>query len=211
MSETGKHLILFDLDGVLIDSRPNMELAWAEACRRNGIEVPFADYFALIGRPFREILDLLGIHEKTDEIERVFRIASMNALELATFYPGAEETLTALKARGLKLGVVTSKDRLRTGAILAKLPVEFDAVETPDARYRGKPAPDYLLVAMAQTRTDPDATIYIGDMDADYEAARRAKIDYIHAAWGYGAPPDDCDTVLDEITSLLEMPGLPSA
>ena len=113
--------------------------------------------------------------------------------------------MATLKTSGLKLGIVTSKDRMRTGAVLAKMPVEFDVVETPDPRYRGKPAPDHLLTALIHTHTDPDAAIYVGDMDADFEAARRANIDYAHAAWGYGAVPDGCRNVLQDIGMILDL------
>ena len=170
------------------------------------VATPFADYFALIGRPFPDILSILGLSERLQAIERTFRTASMNNIHLATFYPGVEETLNELAARGLKLGIVTSKDRLRTGAILAKLPVDFTTVQTPNGRWRGKPAPDQLLVATAEANTDPAQAIYVGDMDADHEAARRAGIEYVHAEWGYGTTPPDC-LVLGSIWDLLELRG----
>jgi phosphoglycolate phosphatase len=200
-----KRLFLFDLDGVILDSRANMEAAWAEVRSRTGLEVPFEDYFALIGRPFMEILELLGVRDQCDEVERIFRVTSMDRLDLARFYTGIEEVLLSLEADGVVLGVVTSKDHMRTGAILAKLPVRFSVIQTPNDRYRGKPAPDHLLAAMAESHIDPAETVYIGDMDADFEAARRASVDYAHASWGYGPVPEGCDVVLGEIGQIVEL------
>ena len=185
-------LVLFDLDGVLLDSKPNMARAWQEVRRSLDVKTPFADYFALIGRPFGDIMDRLGLSGRAKEIEDVFHQASLQHMSLARFYNGAERTLWSLAAKGMSLGVVTSKDRSRTDKALAHLNIEFATVQTPVAGYRGKPAPDLLLAAMAQANTDPADTDYIGDMDVDQTAARRAGIKFIHAAWGYGAKLCGC-------------------
>lgn len=198
-----KKLVLFDLDGVLLNSRANMEFAWGQVREKLAVETPFERYFALIGRPFADIMDLLGLGARAAEIETVFRVSSMEGIDLAAFYPAATDVLAALAGRGVKLGVVTSKDRLRTSAILAKLPVEFTTVQTPDKRFRGKPAPDHLLLAMAEAQADPAETIYVGDMDADYEAACRAGVDYLHASWGYGANPDGRARAVADLPDLL--------
>lgn len=185
-----KSLILFDLDGVIIDSRANMEAAWRAVRDATGTSVPFEDYFALIGRAFHDIMSRLGIEaEMAQQAETVFRTASMQNLSLIDFFPGAADALEALAASGKKLGVVTSKDKLRTNAILALLPVDFVTVQTPNQRLRSKPAPDHLMSAMALAQTDPADSLYLGDMDSDYEAAQRAGVDYLHASWGYGARP----------------------
>ncbi len=203
-----KELILFDLDGVILDSRANMERAWKQVRIQLGVTTDFEAYFALIGRPFADILDQLGLSERTEEIERVYRLASINHMDLATIYRDVEASLEAMSVSGLKLGIVTSKDPLRTGIVLALLPVHFATVQAPDKRYRGKPAPDQLLVAMAETHTDPVRVVYVGDMVADFEAAQRAGIDYIHADWGYGKAPDGSCIGLKQFCDLLSFLGL---
>ena len=100
--------------------------------------------------------------------------------------------LAAAAASGVKLGVVTSKDGARTQLVLDRLDVNFTVVMTPEERMRGKPAPDHLLYAMAICNIDPVETIFVGDMESDAEAARRAGIDYAHAEWGYGERPAHC-------------------
>ena len=57
----GKKLILFDLDGVLLNSKRNMELSWDAVCERHDVNVEFEDYFSNIGRPFKDILNILNI------------------------------------------------------------------------------------------------------------------------------------------------------
>ena len=203
-----KTLVLFDLDGVIIDSRPNMEKAWEAVCQQTGRDVEFDRYFALIGRSFSDIMEKLGLTAISDQAEMIFRITSMQHLDLAGFFEGASDTLVALQKRGIKLGIVTSKDKLRTNAILAMLPVDFTVIQTPNRTLRGKPAPDHLLVAMANACTDPANSIYIGDMDPDYEAAERAGIDYLHASWGYGERPASSVRQVDTFRDISRIFGI---
>src|SRR5260221_473081 len=182
-----------------------MRRSWQKVSEQFGTNVSFEQYFNEIGRPFSAIMERLGLSERAAAIEAVFRMASMDNLNVLRFYPHVPETLRRLEDANLKMGIVTSKDRLRTNAILAMLPVTFACVHAPDAKMRGKPAPDHLLMAMAQTGVDPAETVYIGDMAADHEAAKRAGIDYAHAGWGYGqTPADDC-WILSGMHDLLEL------
>jgi phosphoglycolate phosphatase len=200
-----KRLVIFDLDGVLLDSKRNMEHAWDTATSGLGVTASFSDYFQEIGRPFPEIMSRMGLSGHCETIEAKFRIASMERLDLLRFYPSVTETLQKLSTLKVKLGVVTSKDILRTSAILAMLPVQFTCIQAPDPRFRGKPAPDSLLMAMAQANTDPSESVYVGDMETDCEAAERAGIDYIHATWGYGKSPARCYGEIECVTRLLEL------
>ncbi len=200
-----KRLVLFDLDGVLLDSRENMRRSWQRVCEHFGTDVGFERYFAEIGRPFSVIMERLGLSERAAAIEGVFRVASMENLNVLRFYPQVAETLTKLEAANMKMGIVTSKDQLRTNAIIAMLPVNFTCVHAPDGKLRGKPAPDHLLMAMAQTSVDPAETLYVGDMAADHEAAKRAGVDYAHAEWGYGQTPADGCWKLSGMTDLLKL------
>ncbi len=202
-SLAGKRMILFDLDGVLLNSRENMRYAWEKASAKAGVEVEFEVYFKEIGRPFQTILKRIGVADPDHAIESNFRIASMERLDLLSFYPHVQHVLGQLSSEGFKLGIVTSKDKMRTNAIIAMLAVEFDSVRSPNENLRGKPAPDHLLMAMAQANVDPTETLYIGDMEADCEAAQRARVDYAHATWGYGDQPEGDCWVLSEISDLL--------
>jgi phosphoglycolate phosphatase len=202
---TTKGLVLFDLDGVLLDSRENMRRSWQRVSEQLGVTVGFERYFSEIGKPFSAIMDRLGLSDRASAIEAVYRMASMDNIDVLRFYPGVPETLLRLELAGLKLGIVTSKDKLRTSAIVAMLPVSFACICSPDGAMRGKPAPDHLLLAMAQTGVDPLETLYVGDMTADHQAAVRARIDYAHAAWGYGPAPDDGSWILSDMSDLLQL------
>ncbi len=187
-----KNLILFDLDGVIVDSRANMAAAWLNVQTELGVTMPFERYFAEIGRPFPDIMVRLGLADQGKAIEAAYRQGSSRLLHDTPFFDGIESLLSSAAGTGVKLGIVTSKDRTRTQLVLDRLAVDFAVVMTPGEPLRGKPAPDHLLYAMATCNCDPSETVFIGDMDSDAEAAQRAGVDYAHVAWGYGAPPARC-------------------
>ena len=181
-----KNLIIFDIDGVLLDSKSNMEVSWAYVMEQLNISTPFEDYFALIGRPFKDIMKHLKLMRKYDEIEKCYFDASILGLKDAIFYENVKSVLMVLEKMGKTLAIATSKDAERTQIIVDQMPVKFSLVQTPNDKLRGKPAPDHLLYILANLNFDPSEAVYIGDMATDAEAARRAGIDYIHAEWGYG-------------------------
>ena len=199
---TKKRLVLFDLDGVLLHSHENMRQAWEVVLAKTDVDRPFEDYFAQIGRPFKDIMHRLGVSSDVERIEKVYMTASFEFLANATFFPGVREALAEIRDLGVKMGVVTSKDAPRTKAVLAQLDISFASVQSPNGRFRGKPAPDHLLVAMAAAGEDPADTLFVGDMETDWQAACRAGIDYVHAGWGYGEPLPSIPT----LDSILQLP-----
>lgn len=189
-------LVLFDLDGVLLNSKDNMRAAWAVVQRELGVTVPFERYFENIGIPFADIMAVLGLQNLATEANRIYFAASRQLESLLAWYPCVDELLLSLSRSGHKLGVVTSKNGNRARELLEQLPVTFDTIQTPIKGLRGKPAPDHLLMACALTNTDPSETVFVGDMPVDLEAAQRAGVRFWHAAWGYGkAPNSGCEII----------------
>lgn len=197
-----KRLVLFDLDGVLLHSQENMRQAWDVVLRKTDVNLPFEAYFSLIGRPFKDIMACLGVTSDVENIEKIYMTASFDFMSQAVFFPGVRETLSELQDMGVKMGVVTSKDLPRTKAVLSQLDIKFSSVQSPNNKLRGKPAPDHVLMAMAEAGEDPADTLFMGDMDTDWQAAQRAGIDYVHANWGYGQPLDSAPA----LDSILELP-----
>jgi phosphoglycolate phosphatase len=200
-----KNLVIFDIDGVILDSKINMEYAWNEVRRLLKITTPFESYFKLIGRPFKDIIHQLSLLGRYDEIEKVYFDASKHAMSQALFYKNVTEVLMVLEKMGKTLAIATSKDEARTKIILDKLPVKFSQIQTPNNKMRGKPAPDHLLYILAILNFDPSEAVYIGDMPTDAEAARRANIDYINAEWGYGDKAEMHEYTASDITDIIKI------
>ena len=187
MIEKKKKLVLFDLDGVLIDSKSNMKQTWRLVSDEFGLTVPFENYFSNIGRPFRDILSVIGVNEHQFDIEKRYNQLSSETIAQVKIFFGAQECLEFLQDNDILIGIITSKEKKRTQKIIDKFENQFSIIRTPDGVCRGKPAPDHLLMAVALKNVDPSETLFVGDMDVDSVAAKRAGIDYVHASWGYGA------------------------
>jgi HAD superfamily hydrolase (TIGR01509 family) len=170
-----------------------METAWRAVQHDCGVSTPFAAYFREIGRPFRDILERLGLADAGDEIERVYRATALREAPRVPAFPGIHTALARLDKRGVKLGVVTSKARSQTSWTLAQFDVEFASVQTPEPGRPGKPAPSPLLVAASEARADVRASVFVGDMEVDGLAARAAGMRFLHTGWGYGACPDGAE------------------
>ncbi|MEE2746375.1 MAG: HAD family hydrolase [Pseudomonadota bacterium] len=184
---TKKKLVLFDLDGVLIDSKSNMRRSWECVVEEFGLAIPFEEYFSNIGRPFGEILAIIGVTERQIDIERRYHELASEAVALITIFSGAQDLLDFLEDNQILIGIVTSKQKERTQKILELFNNKFSVIRTPDGVCRGKPAPDHLLMAAAIENVDPSEILFVGDMAVDSMAASRAGVDYVHASWGYGA------------------------
>jgi phosphoglycolate phosphatase len=205
MYSMDKKLILFDLDGVLIDSRINMEQSWALTCKYYEINVQFKDYFINIGRPFQEILDILEIRDNQREIEIFFNKESTKLIHLVNLYDGVISLLNFIKKKKLKVGIVTSKNEIKTKKIIEYFGLSFDIVQSPNNLLKGKPSPDHILEAISKLRVSAKDTIYIGDMNVDYQAANSAGVDYIHALWGYGDCKGKNVIKVSQISKLMDV------
>lgn len=201
-------LILFDLDGVILDSRANMERAWQAVQKEHSLTTPFENYFAEIGRPFSDIMARLGLADRAGAIETTFRRTSTETIGQTAFFDGMDGVMSRISGSSVKVGIVTSKDEIRAKLVLERLDCKFDIILTPRPDLRGKPAPDALLYAMALLHTDPVHTIFIGDMASDHEAANRAGIAYGHVEWGYGEPAGENCRRLSDPQMLLTLLGL---
>ena len=97
-------LIIFDLDGVLIDSRTNMRLSWKEVQKKHKIKQTFNQYSKFIGLPFFEILKNIGISNLRlmIKIKKTYNKSSIENIDKIKFYPGIISTLKYLKKKIIK-------------------------------------------------------------------------------------------------------------
>lgn len=177
--------VVFDMDGVLIDSKNCMKLCWEEVKNKTGTNIDFAEYFARIGKPFKVILSEIGLSKEYWRLaEQVYFEAQEYYIDEITPYEGIERLLDELN-RDYMLGLVTSKGSKAVNLILKKFGWKFSQIITPDNCARGKPYPDPLLYFTAYEQIAPMSCVYIGDMTVDMEAAKMAGFRFIRAAWGY--------------------------
>ena len=187
-------LAVFDCDGTLVDSQHSIIAAMTAAWRVHGLDAPDARAVRrIVGLPLEIGIARLLPEGDEDDFERLSHHYRAAAYELRQgeeysepLFPGAIEALDALEAAGYMLGVATGKSRRGLDATLEshRLTGKFATLQTGDAAL-GKPAPDMLLRAMAETGAGPGTTAMIGDTSFDMSMARSAGAVAIGVSWGY--------------------------
>ena len=181
-----KKLIIFDFDGVLINSEKNMELTWNKTIKNfKEYNIPFKQYKKNIGLPFKKILENLNIKKKdfyliTDKYKKN-SLYYQNKIKL---FKGVKNLLNKLK-KNYKIALFTSKDNLRTKFLLKKFNLKFNSVIAGNDVKRGKPHPEGLRKIIKQLSYNKNSIFYVGDTIYDYECSKKINIKYIHVNWGF--------------------------
>lgn len=194
---TGPRLVVFDVDGTLIDSQRIILASMAEAFAGAGHPMPpEAEVLAIVGLSLPEAMAALAPHlpaaDKAALVEGyrggfVARRAAGGAEAHAPLYPGARAALERVAARsGTLLGVATGKARSGLDHVLRShdLGGFFATTQTADA-HPSKPHPSMLRAALAETGALPARGVMIGDTEFDVAMGRAAGFATIGVDWGY--------------------------
>ena len=205
--------LLFDLDGTLVDSVPDLQSALNVTLRHVGRrELTSDEVRGMIGDGARALvahaLAATGSPANPDLAHRRFlEIYQAAPAKLSRLYPGVAETLPVLQASGAHFAICTNKPQVATVAILERFGIAgyFDAVLGGDAVTFQKPDPRHLLLALDQLGAAPNDAVMIGDNENDYAAARAAGLPVILMRYGYlRVAPDSLspDAWLDDFAHL---------
>ncbi len=210
--------VLFDLDGTLVDSLPDIHAALNQTLESLG-EPPFTleavgrmvgqGVQVLIGRAYEALDKEIDVATRDKIAERYLAIYSARATELTTLNAGATDCVRLLAERGIPLGVVTNKPGAETADILAHfgLADRMAVVVGGDAGPRKKPEPDLLVHACRELGIEPREALFVGDSENDVDAAHAAGMTVVAMRGGYtalGAEALGADLVLDRLD---EIPG----
>ncbi|WP_018501092.1 HAD-IA family hydrolase [Parafrankia discariae] len=179
------HAIVFDLDGVIVDSHAVMReafmIAYAEVVGEG--PAPFEEYNRHLGRYFPDIMRIMGLPL---EMEEPFVRESYRLSRKVMLFEGVRELLGDLRERGLRLAVATGKSGPRARALLGELEIVdyFERVIGSDEVANPKPAPDIVLLALDVLGAAPGEAMMIGDAVTDIQSARGAGVRAVAAMWG---------------------------
>lgn len=173
--------VIFDMDGVLVDTaRPHFE-SWLAVARRRGVHITWEQFHDTFGRPNRDIIPVLfgphvsarEIQELDDSKEAAFRDIVRHRIEPL---PGAVELIEDLRRHGFRLAVGSSAPPENIRLVLEALGVSdrFRAVICAKDVARGKPAPDVFLKAAEAVGLEPRRCLVIEDAPAGVQAAHAA-------------------------------------
>ncbi len=186
-------VVLFDLDGTLIDSIPKIIESF-DFVRNKFPELQRISREALIshiGRPFLHLMEGLKIsQELAHQIWLEYRVHNQNLIPSMPLFPGCLAALNILKSSELKMGIVTSKSRDSTLISIREhnLASFFPIIVAKEDTEIHKPQPEPLLHALTQFNVRAQNSVYVGDTIYDIQAAKAAGCLSAGALWGANHP-----------------------
>lgn len=175
--------VIFDFDYTLADSSQGAFECINFALRTMGLDhVSQEAACRTIGLSLSETFLTLGEHHeprRCDEFHELFvQRADQVMVELTALYEAVPATVEALRQRGLKLGIVSTKYRRRINEVLKRerLLDQFDVVIGGDDVEHYKPHPQGLFEAINKLEISPESVVYVGDSQVDAELAKRAEV-----------------------------------
>jgi phosphoglycolate phosphatase len=189
--------IVFDLDGTLVDSAPDLTNALNDALIRRG-HAPVAGEVirGAVGRGARIMIEtalgMAGIEEDVDQMLAKFLVHyEANIAAESRPFPGAADLLERLAERGARLAVCTNKREGLSRKLLKDLGLSghFAAIAGRDTFPVSKPDPGHLTGTIALAGGNPSHALMVGDSEFDFAAARAAGVPIVLARFGYGPLP----------------------
>ncbi len=186
-------LVVFDVDGTLIDSQNHIVTAMEHAFGAAGAVLPSRQaVLSIVGLSLPVAVERLVPHLSGEDRAGIVEAYKQSFGRLrgethSPLFPGAVEALEVLRARpGVLLGVATGKSRRGLGHVLAAhgLDGRFATTQVADD-HPSKPHPSMLLQALAETGTEAAGAVMIGDTTFDIEMGRAAGMATVGVAWGY--------------------------
>ncbi len=182
--------ILFDFDGTLVDSIELILESYRQTMRVHRPDQEWPDDLWLkgLGTPLR----VQFRHFTDDAAEVQAMIATYREWNMAnhdrmvTAYPGAVDAVKALKAKGARMGIVTSKNLhgLQRGLNLVGMDGLFDSFVTADSMEASKPDPAPVLAGIRELGGAPETSVMVGDSPHDMAAGRNAGAATVACLWG---------------------------
>lgn len=191
--------VLFDLDGTLADTAPDLAAALNHVLTSERYEpLPFESIRPWVSHGARYMIQKGFSNQDLPHLEKLWK-------QLVTFYQhniavetrlfeGMDQILRTLEERDLKWGIVTNKPAYLTDPLVQALDLDCKCVVSGDTLPVKKPDPAPLLYACEQLSVDPSKTLYVGDAERDIEAGRRAGMRTAAALFGYLDSHDSPET-----------------
>ncbi|MBF8777455.1 phosphoglycolate phosphatase [Pseudomonas fulva] len=212
-------LVMFDLDGTLVDSVPDLAAAvdrmllelgrpaaGLDAVRHwvgNGAQV-------LVRRALAGDIDHTGVDDAlAEQALALFMDAYAESHDLTVVYPGVQDTLRWLRKRGVEMALITNKPERFVGPLLdqMKLGSYFRWIIGGDTLAQKKPDPAALLFVMQMAGVTPQQALFVGDSRSDVLAAKAAGVQCVGLTYGYnhGRPIEEesPSLVIDDLRALL--------
>lgn len=187
-----KKLVIFDLDGTLLNTIEDLGAACNYALKEEGYpEHPMSSYQFMVGNGVRTLMQraLVDADEKTVDrlLENFKRYYDIHNCEHTVPYKGIPELLASLREQGVAVAVASNKYQSAVEKIIPHYfpGIEFAALEGQREGRQCKPDPSIVFSILNRVPTPKSEVLYVGDSGVDMETARRACVESVGVTWGY--------------------------
>lgn len=208
--------VIFDLDGVIVDTVPVIQASVDMLCEQHRITIPTIDWSKKIDNLFFDHLRAI-IKENNDElpqneieflISRYRDFYTTNLESEAIPYSGISDVLRQL-AQQYQLAIVTNRSTVEGNKLVegAKVKLFFKEIFYSDQTGYKKPSPESILFALNKLKINNQQAVYVGDAEEDMISANLAGVPFIYATYGYGGVFNLINAVatIDEPLELLKL------
>ncbi|MFT8776406.1 MAG: phosphoglycolate phosphatase [Gluconacetobacter liquefaciens] len=219
-SQTQPRLAVFDMDGTLLDSLPDLAASADRMLRSYGLPGIAPDLVrAMVGDGVAALVRRLLAHageaatpiDAVEAMQRYMADYTPRSTEQSRLFPGTDYALQTLREKGWRLAVCTNKPVAAATRIIDALGLAgvFDAIGGGDSFPARKPDPIHLLGTIQQAHGTPLRSVMVGDHHNDIAAAEGAGVRAIFARWGYGRPEMEAGATAggDSMTEIPHLAG----
>ncbi|MCM1162694.1 MAG: HAD family hydrolase [Muribaculaceae bacterium] len=219
-----KHLVIFDLDGTLLNTIDDLGNATNYALRSSGYpEHSLSSYPMFVGRGVTRLMErALPEEARRPEVvstllEKFKEYYNEHLTDATRPYEGIPELLHTLDSRDIKLAVASNKYQAAVEKLIRHFfgDVRWCAIEGQKEGFPTKPDPSVVFEILGKAPTRKSKVLYVGDSGVDMETARRACVDSCGVTWGFrplkelrDAFADNIVNTPEEIIKVIERPGL---
>jgi HAD superfamily hydrolase (TIGR01509 family) len=213
-------LVIFDLDGTLVDSRKDIATNFDAGLRAVGVKLSRHKLLMLVdGSPLEKTFKMAvpnGTEKQLKTFLRAFKASQKSRGPNVETYPGVRSMLRKLsKQPGIQLAVATARPKHNADRILKSLGLTHyfqDVMGTDESHLKHKPAPDILFHVANNLRVAPKNSIYVGDTHTDIGAANNAGMGSVALTYGMGKPAElraqRPDHMANDVRQVLSLLGL---
>lgn len=208
-------LVIFDLDGTLVDSLTELAAAVNHVRRVLGLsQFAEGEVRSMLGAGSQRLIEKAFPKAGPAELERAYEAylsySETHLLTSTQLYPGVRDTLSELMKKGIHMAIISNKHSRLSRSLLQRLGVDtyFSAILGPDSHPFRKPSPKSIQKLLDDLGIDASKGVIVGDSASDILAGKSAGVVTVGCSYGYGDASElaNADYLISSLPELLRLP-----